>query len=46
MIKMQAEFDRDDKIREEYLEWEEDCLSRYTISKEELRVFLVNWVMG
>jgi len=45
MIKMQAEFDRDDEIEKEYLEWEKGCLSRHSISEKELRVFLVNWVM-
>ena len=45
MAKMQAEFDRNDKIGKEYLEWEKDCLSRHVISQEELRVLLVNSVM-
>lgn len=45
MAKMQAEFDRNDKIEKEYLKWETECLSRHTISQEELRVFLVNSVM-
>ncbi len=44
-IKMQAEFDRDDKIKKEYLEWEKDCQVRHNISREDLRVFLVNYVM-
>lgn len=45
MAKMQAEFDRNDEIEKEYLEWEKNCLSRHGISQEELRVFLVNVVM-
>ncbi len=45
MAKMQAEFDRNDKIEKEYLEWETECLSRHTISQEEFRVFLVNSVI-
>lgn len=45
MVKMQAEFDRNDEIEREYLEWEKGCLSRHSISEEELRVFLVNSVM-
>lgn len=45
MAKMQAEFDRNDEIEKEYLEWEKSCLSRHSISEEELRVFLVNSVM-
>lgn len=45
MVKMQAEFDRNEKIEKEYLEWEKDCLSRHAISQEELRVFLVNCVI-
>ena len=45
MAKMQAEFDRDDEIEKEYLEWEKSCLSRHSISEEELRVFLVNSVL-
>ena len=45
MAKMQAEFDRNDEIEKEYLEWEKSCLSRHSISEEELRVFLVNSVI-
>lgn len=45
MAKMQAEFDRNDEIEKEYLEWEKSCLSRHSISEEELRVFLVNSVL-
>lgn len=45
LIKMQAQFDRDDKIEQEYREWEEGCLSRYSITRDELRVLLANGVM-
>ena len=46
MAKLQAEFDRNDKIEAEYLEWEKSCLARHEIDREELRVYLVNSVMG
>ena len=45
MAKMQAEFDRNDKIEKEYLEWEEGCLARHKISKDDLRHYLVNMVL-
>ncbi|MBA7688533.1 hypothetical protein ES703_97017 [subsurface metagenome] len=45
MIKLQAEFDRNDEIEKEYLEWEKSCISRHSISEEDLRVFLANSVM-
>ena len=45
MAKMQAEFDQDDKIEAEYLEWERACLVRHKISKDELRELLVNYVI-
>ena len=45
MAKMQVEFDRNDKIMAEYLEWEAACLARHEISQEELRVYLVNVVL-
>ena len=45
MAKLQAESDRKDKIMAEYLEWEEKCLTRHSISQEELRIFLVNVVI-
>ena len=45
MARLQAEHDRDEKIEKEYLEWEEGCLSRHEITKEELRTFLVNAVI-
>ena len=45
MKKLQAESDRNDKIKAEYLEWEKACLSRHDISEDELRGFLVNVVM-
>ena len=44
MAKLQAESDRDDKIKAEYLEWEKDCMARHQISEEDLRVYLVNCV--
>lgn len=46
MDKMQAEFDRDDKIEAEYLTWEKECMARHNISQEDLRVFLVNGPSG
>ena len=45
MAKLQAEFDRNDQIENEYLGWEKACLSRHGISQKDLRVFLVNSVM-
>lgn len=45
MATMQAECDREDKIKAEYLKWEKKCLARHTISQENLRVFLVNVVL-
>jgi len=45
MAKMQAEFDRNDKIEAEYLAWEKECMERHSISQEDLRVFLVNGPM-
>lgn len=45
MAKFQAESIRDNKIEAEYLEWEEACMARHEISKEELRSFLVNVVI-
>ena len=44
MKKLQAESDREDKIKAEYLEWEKGCMSRHKIKRKELRVYLVNWV--
>lgn len=46
MAKLKAEFARNDKIEAEYLEWETACLARHEISKEELRVYLVNVVIA
>ncbi len=46
MEKMQAEFDRNDKIDKEYLEWEKECMEQNRIGQEDLRVWLVNGVMG
>lgn len=45
MVKMQAEFDRNDEIEKEYLEWEKECLARHEIDKDELRSYLVNVVI-
>ena len=45
MAKLQAEFDRDDKIKAEYLEWETACLARHEIGQSELREYLVNLVI-
>ena len=42
---MQAEFDRNDKITAEYLEWEKDCLNCHKMTEEELCVYLVNSVI-
>jgi len=44
MAKLQAEFDRNDKIKAEYLEWEKACLIRHKITEDELRDYLVNYV--
>jgi len=46
MEKMQAEFDRNDKIEAEYLAWEKECMARHNISQEDLRVFLANGPVG
>lgn len=45
MAKIQAEFDMKDKITQEYLEWEKECLARHEIDKGELRGYLVNVVI-
>lgn len=42
MEKMQAEFDRNDKIEAEYLAWEKECMARHNISQNDLRVLLAN----
>ena len=44
MAKLQAEEDRNDKIKAEYLQWEKDCLARHRITEDELRHYLVNSV--
>lgn len=44
MVNLQAEFDRNDKIKAEYLQWEKECKARHNISEDELRVYLVNVV--
>ncbi len=46
MAKIQAEDERNEKITAEYLEWETACLARHEISKEELREYLINVVIG
>lgn len=45
MARIQAEDIRNEKITAEYLKWEEDCLSRHEISKDDLREYLVNVVI-
>jgi len=44
MARLQAEYDRNDKIKAEYLQWEKDCLARLKITEDELRHYLVNYV--
>ena len=44
-VRLQATFDRNDKITAEYLKWEKDCLARHEISESELREYLVNVVI-
>jgi len=44
IARLQAEDDRDDKIKAEYLEWEKGCLARHKITEDELRHYLVNYV--
>lgn len=44
MAKLQAEYDRNDKIEAEYLQWEKECMARHNITEDELRSFLVNAV--
>lgn len=44
-VRLQAEFDRNDKIEAEYLKWEKECLARHEISETELREYLVNVVL-
>jgi len=46
MEKMQAEFERNDKLEAEYLAWEKECMTRHNISQEDLRVFLANGPVG
>lgn len=51
LLKMQALSDRDDRIKTEYLLWEDEIITKYSISpkpsltQEELRGFLVNCVL-
>ena len=45
MAKLQAENDRNDKIKAEYLQWEKECMVRHNITEDELRVYLVNIVI-
>ena len=42
MAKLQAEYDRNDKIKAEYLQWEKECMARHNITEDELRHYLVN----
>jgi len=42
MAKCQAELDWKAKVKSEYLEWERACLARHKLSRNKLRVFLVN----
>jgi len=42
MAKLQAEFDRNDKIKAEYLQWEKECVAHHNITEDELRHYLVN----
>lgn len=44
--KMNAEFARDEKIENEYREWEKSIVSKYNISLDDLRVLLVNGPAG
>ena len=44
--KMNAEFERNEKIKAEYLAWEKECMARHNISQEDLRVFLANGPVG
>ena len=44
MAKLQAEYDRNDKIKAEYLQWEKECMARHKITEDELRHYLVNYV--
>lgn len=46
MAKMQADFDREDKIKKEYLAWETECRSRHNISRVDIREFLVSVVLN
>ena len=45
MAKIQEEDIRNEKITKEYIEWEEGCLARHKIDRDELRTYLVNVVI-
>ncbi len=44
MAKLQAKYDRNDKIKAEYLQWEKECMVRHNITEDELREYLANAV--
>jgi hypothetical protein len=45
MARIKATDERNEKITQEYLEWEKACLTRHKISQDELREYLVNVVI-
>ena len=45
MARIKSEDERNAKITAEYLEWEKGCLAHHEISKDDLRVYLVNVVI-
>jgi len=45
MAKMQAEFNQKDELEKAYLEWEKNFLSQHSMSKDNLRSYLVNVVI-
>ena len=44
--KMQAEFDRNDKVELEYSTWENNIIVKYSISRTTIREMLVNGIVG
>lgn len=44
--KMNAQFERDEKIEGEYREWEKSIINKYGIALDDLRVLLANGVVG
>lgn len=42
MAKLQVEYDRNNKIKSEYLQWEKECMTRHNITEDKLRHYLVN----